>query len=388
MTSLQDIAQQDVTLVLALGAHDAGYVDAYYGPPAWRAEADAAPRPLADIDSLAAQLEQRLASLGLHGFPRSDVREAELLGLRRVYLTKHLAALRTRVALLGGKRMTFDEESQALYDGVATERIEAEFQDALDTLSRSVPGSGPLLDRYNAFRSRFVIPADAVPVVFEAALRACRERTVAAMALPAGEQCALEFVLGRSWSGYNWYHGGYRSVIQVNTDLPIHIDRAVELAAHEGYPGHHAHNVRIEDELVRKRGWVEFTVYPLYSPQSLVAEGIANCASGMVFSPSERLAFERDVLSPGGPRPGHGHAVRGGHAGRREADARRDGSGAAAVRRTAGRCGRRGVARVARAALAATRGAARALHPAVSQLRHQLHAGPRAGRRLSDAQGR
>lgn len=298
MTSLQDIAQQYVALVLALGVHDSDYVDAYYGPPEWRTEAEATPRTLTDIDGLAAQLQQRLASLGRQGVPGNDVREAELLGLRRVYLKKHLAALRTRVALLQGRLLPFDDESQALYDAAAPERDEDEFREALDVLSRSVAGSGPLLERYNAFRNRFVLPPDAVRPVFEAAIRVCRERTRAALSLPAGEEFTLEFVQGKSWSGYNWYQGGYRSVIQVNTDLPIHIDRAVELAAHEGYPGHHVHNVRIEEQLVRQRGWVEFTAYPLYSPQSLVAEGIANCAPGMVFSPSERLAFERDVLFP------------------------------------------------------------------------------------------
>lgn len=298
MTSLQDIAQQYVALVLALGAHDADYVDAYYGPPEWRTEADAMPRTLADIDGLAAQLQQRLASLGRQGVPGDDVREAELLGLRRVYLQKHLSALRTRVALLQGTPLPFDEESRALYDAAALERGEDDFREALDVLSRSVPGSGTLLERYNTFRKRFVIPPEAVRPVFEAAIRVCRERTLAALTLPAGEQFTLEFVQGKSWSGYNWYQGRYWSVIQVNIDLPIHIDRAVELAAHEGYPGHHVHNVRIEDELVRQRGWVEFTAYPLFSPQSLVAEGIANCAPGMVFSRSERLAFERDVLFP------------------------------------------------------------------------------------------
>ena len=38
-------------LVLALGQHDADYVDAYYGPPEWRKEAEAAKRPLAEIDT-------------------------------------------------------------------------------------------------------------------------------------------------------------------------------------------------------------------------------------------------------------------------------------------------------------------------------------------------
>jgi hypothetical protein len=39
-------------------------------------------------------------------------------------------------------------------------------------------------------------------------------------------------------------------------------------------------------------------VYPLFSPQSLIAEGSANFGIDMAFSPSERVAFERDSLFP------------------------------------------------------------------------------------------
>ena len=38
-------------LVLAVGQHDADYVDAFYGPPEWRKEAEAAKTPLATIDA-------------------------------------------------------------------------------------------------------------------------------------------------------------------------------------------------------------------------------------------------------------------------------------------------------------------------------------------------
>ena len=37
----------------------------------------------------------------------------------------------------------------------------------------------------------------------------------------------------------------------MNTDLPIYIDRAIDLACHEGYPGHHVYNVLLEKNLVR-----------------------------------------------------------------------------------------------------------------------------------------
>ncbi|HEY0557380.1 MAG TPA: hypothetical protein VGG20_24200, partial [Thermoanaerobaculia bacterium] len=95
-----------------------------------------------------------------------------------------------------------------------------------------------------------------------------------------------------------WYKGGFHSLIQVNTDLPIFIDRAIDLACHEGYPGHHVYNTLLEKHLVRDRGWVEFTVYPLFSPQSLIAEGTANFGIEVAFPGAERTAFERERLYP------------------------------------------------------------------------------------------
>lgn len=49
---------------------------------------------------------------------------------------------------------------------------------------------------------------------------------------------------------------------------------------------------------MRGRGWPEFQVYPLFSPQSLIAEGSANYGIDVAFPGAERLAFERDVLFP------------------------------------------------------------------------------------------
>ena len=127
---------------------------------------------------------------------------------------------------------------------------------------------------------------------------ACRERTAAHLQLPPDESFTVEYVTNKSWSGYNWYQGSFRSVIQVNTDLPIYIDRAVDLACHEGYPGHHVYNVLLEKNLVKDRGWIEFSVYPLFSPQSLIAEGTANFGIDVAFPGRERVQFEETVLFP------------------------------------------------------------------------------------------
>jgi len=123
-----------------------------------------------------------------------------------------------------------------------------------------LPGEGSLIERYEAFRADFIIPPDSLDAVFTVAIDACRSRTLEHFDLPEGEDFRVEYVTGKSWSAYNWYQGGFQSLIQVNTDLPISIDRAIDLACHEGYPGHHVYNVVREHHLHQIHGWDETTI--------------------------------------------------------------------------------------------------------------------------------
>jgi hypothetical protein len=290
--SMNALAERYVRLVLAMGQHDADYVDAFYGPPEWRKDAEAAKVPLTDIDAAAADLAQDLAAV------RPPESEEEIIRLRHRYLSRQLDALRARVSMLSGRTLTFDEESKALYDAVAPTHTAGEFEGTLAELAARLPGEGALLQRYDAFRSRFVIPRERLDATFQAAIDGCRRRTLEHITLPEGESFTVEYVTKKSWSGYNWYQGNYRSLIQVNTDLPIYADRAVDLACHEGYPGHHVYNVLLEKNLFRDRGWVEYSVYALFSPQSLIAEGTANYGIQVAFPKEERLDFERRVIFP------------------------------------------------------------------------------------------
>jgi hypothetical protein len=287
---MQSLAEEYVRLVLAVGQHDPDYVDAFYGPPEWRLAA--VKRPLAELGAEAGNLATRLAT-------SVPAPAAELLVvLRHRYLTRQLEALRTRLAMLGGRKLTFDEESKALYDAVAPHHDAREFEQVLAQLEKLLPGNGTLLERYTRFRDAYVIPPARLEATFKAAIEACRRRTLAHVTLPPEESFTVEYVTNKSWSGYNWYQGHYRSLIQVNTDLPIFADRAIDLACHEGYPGHHVYNVLLEKTLVRDRGWPEFQVYPLFSPQSLIAEGTANFGIDVAFPPADRLTLEREVIFP------------------------------------------------------------------------------------------
>ena len=142
------------------------------------------------------------------------------------------------------------------------------------------------------------MPSERLDDVFQAAIDACRQETSRFIELPRGESFTVEYVTDKSWSGYNWYKGDYQSLIQVNTDLPVYIDRALDLACHEGYPGHHVYNLLLEREMVKERGWLEFTVYPLFSPRSFLAEGTANFGIDVSFPSDKRLELEETVLFP------------------------------------------------------------------------------------------
>src|SRR5262245_58503386 len=286
---LTPLAEEYVKLVLAVGEHNPNYVDAYYGPREWRAEVRAEKAPLDTIAARAWALSGELE--------RIDLSEAEeIVQLRKEFLDAQLRSLQAYERMLGGEKLRFDDESKALYDIVAPSYPESHFQAILDSLDAVLPRRGPVSERLERYRRGFMIRESKLDTVFRTAIAEARRRTIPNIHLSADESFTLEYVTDKPWSGYNWYQGNLKSLIQINTDLPISIDRAIDLAAHEGYPGHHAYNVLLEDNLVRERGWPEYQVYPLFSPQSVIAEGSANYGIEMAFPGEERLAFERDVL--------------------------------------------------------------------------------------------
>src|SRR6266478_345549 len=289
VTTVNEIAEAYVKLVLAMGQHDPDYVEAYYGPQEWKKQSEPK-KPLDAIALEGTRLRDQLAKV--------STATDDMERWRCDYLTKQLSALQARVRIVKGERLKFDEESQALYDAVAPKFSETHFQEILDSLEPILPGEGSLLQRYENWGRAFVISKDRLDRVFQLAIKACRERTLAHIKLPPNENFSVEYVTNKPWGGYNWYQGNYRSVIEVNTDLPVYIDRAIDLAAHEGYPGHHVYNALLEKNLVRDRGWIEFSVYPLFSPQSLIAEGAANFGREVIFTKADRLAFEKEVLWP------------------------------------------------------------------------------------------
>jgi len=290
-SALNSIAEPYVKLVLAVGQHDADYVDAYYGPSEWQVQAKAEKQTLGTILQTALPLKSQVDAL-------NSKRSEDILQLRHQYLKKQISSLIARVEVLGGKKFSFDEEAKAYYDVEPPVFAEEHFKALVAEVDAIVPGEGPIPERVEQYRTQFTIPPEKIDKVFSAAIFECRQRTKKYIMLPENETFRLEYVHNKSWSGYNWYQGNNKSLIQINLDLPIFMERAIDLAAHEGYPGHHVYNCLLETAFARTFGWVEFTVYPLFSSQSLIAEGTANFGIEVAFPGKERMEFERDNLFP------------------------------------------------------------------------------------------
>jgi hypothetical protein len=285
-----ELAREYLYLELSMALHDEAHVDAYFGPEALRSAAEDTSLTLDQLLASSQDLASKLEGI--------DTSSDPMLAMRIDGLLARLQALDTRIAINKGEYPDFDDESMALFGSRAPQYDAAHFQNILDQIDALLPGDGPLSKRVEDFNNQFVIPLDRLPAVFEAAMAECRRRTREHIDLPEGESFTIEYVNDKPWSGYNWYQGNAQSLIQVNTDFPIYISRAVDLGCHEGYPGHHTFNALLEANLVEGQGWIEYSLYPLFSPQSLIAEGSGNYGIDLAFPGNERMAFEKEVLFP------------------------------------------------------------------------------------------
>jgi hypothetical protein len=278
-----------VRLAVALGERDPDSLDFYAGPADLVADQRRSPLPLPEIKREAETLSARV------------LREAPVdpAGAARAReLVADLTAIAARVDLLTGTRLPYDKESHVFFGLAPGPLDEHRLSDIRSQIANVVGRDGRLVDRYSAFAARVTIAADRLPAVMNAALDECRRRTVAHLALPPGERVTLEFVRDKPWSAFSRYLGDARSVIQINTDFRFTVDQALQVACHEGYPGHHTRNTVMTSRSKTVDRWPERSVQLMFSRQALASEASAMLAADVAFSPAERAGFERDRLLP------------------------------------------------------------------------------------------
>ncbi|MES1247888.1 MAG: hypothetical protein ABUS54_09480 [Actinomycetota bacterium] len=259
---MQDFWERYLVLGLRLGRHVDGLVDAYFGPEELRTQVEA--EPLAEPGELAAE------AASLRAAAQTLWQREQLLGCE------------TTARRLAGEEIGWADEVERCY-GVAPRRTdESVFEDAHERLEAVLPGDGELADRYRAWLEGHALPKERI---LEAATRLAdvlRTRTVELFGLPDDESARIEIVQDEPWAGFNYYLGGRRSRVVINTDLPVYAPNLPGLVAHEVYPGHHTEHAWKEVLLVDGEGNLGETIFLVGTPQSTISEGIASLAGEIV----------------------------------------------------------------------------------------------------------
>jgi len=269
-----------VELGLRLGRHVDGLVDAYYGDPAVKERVDA--EPPAEPRALVEEAGRLL----------SEVDEEDLEDQRRRWLRAQLVGLETVARKLAGEELAYADEVERCY-GVRPQHTPDDELEALHRgLDAALPGSGSLAERYQAWREDDPVPDDQLGPVLESITQDLRGRTADLLGLPEGESFVIELVSDEPWAAYNYYEGDLRSRIAVNTDVPMATNFVTELMAHELYPGHQTEHSWKEQRLLREQRKAEAGILMIGTPESLIAEGIAELGIGILLEDEDAFAAE------------------------------------------------------------------------------------------------
>jgi hypothetical protein len=283
----QRLGEEFVRLALAIQQHMPGYVDSYFGPNEWMAQAKQAGKlPLQNLTERADLLAM--------GISQADDLEVQ----RRDFLARQVTAMQMSLRLLSGEKVSLAEEVQGLYDVQPKWKDESNFEEAHKEWDQTLPPGNSLAERMQAWNRSLEISVEKVQEILPVIIKRLRELTHQKFNLPEGESFSLEFVSDQPWSAYNWYLGGFQSRIEFNTDLPTKVNALAGLVAHEGYPGHHTELSIKEAKLIRDKKYYEHTLTLINSPSCVIAEGIATTALETVLTDAELEDWYREEILP------------------------------------------------------------------------------------------
>jgi hypothetical protein len=257
------IASDYLTLALRLDHHLPGLVDGYFGPASIKARVD--------MEQLRAPSRLREDASTLREHVAAVVPEPD----RRAWLEAQLVALETQAAVLAGDAVPYFDLVTRCMGFAPTRRDDASIAATRAMLEDLVPGDAPLSDRLEDWDRDLAIDIDRLPAVIDWLVARFRSRAADAFGLPDGEDLQVSLVTDQPWSGYNWFDGGRRSRVQINTDLPVRAPDLVHTVAHETYPGHHLEHAWKEAELVDRSGRLEASVLLINTPECPISEGLA-----------------------------------------------------------------------------------------------------------------
>jgi hypothetical protein len=285
---LSDFGKKYLLLGLRIDKHINGYVDSYFGPnkifEKVKSEDITSPKLLLNICK---DLKRSLKDQGYF----DEV---------NTFLQKMLDSIEVTLEMLNGKKFNYLEQVKRLYD-ISPEYInDAIFYNNARRLDSLLNGMGNLQDRIRLFRSKNSIPQEILKKLFIKALDIVRERTLELFPnlLPSNEKFTIELVNNKPWGAYNWYLGNFISKIELNLDTPVEWTNLLTTAAHEGYPGHHTETSIKELILYQNQSRFEHCIKLIPTPESVIAEGIANAGIDVLYNLEQIAEISLNYLCP------------------------------------------------------------------------------------------
>ena len=266
---MDEIGRDYVLLSLALGELQDGVVDAYYGPPELREQATARHAGPDELAGEASALRARVNSDGLDD-------------QRRRWLDRQLIGLETIARRVGGEEIPYREEVERCFDAAPEATPPEAYASLRRQLDDLLPRGGTLHERLEARDARLTVPPQHVAGILDWLLDEIRSLSAEFFPAPAGESLSVSLVTNEPWSAYNWYDGGLRSRIEVNTDLPTRAHALVGLMTHETFPGHHLEHTWKEQRLVLEGGLMEASVQLVNTPEAFISEGLAEVGGSLL----------------------------------------------------------------------------------------------------------
>ena len=300
------LAEEYVKTVFHLNELSEGELDSYFGSLDFEPDSTIS---IEELRFLVEKLEGQIASI-------SDPVDIDRVNL----LTNDLKHLKNLLYFIEEPdSFTFAEEASVLY-GLKLEELkdstrlsddgriefierpktdlEKRTAEIVGLLEEMLPGQGSLPFRIADFQSQFIVPIEKREEVFKKALGLCREATEKYWDIP--EESSLELDWTRDvTTPWHTFLGNGQSVIQINPLYMGYIGSMIDVACHEGFPGHHIQlSIKEKAAVDISKHYPERQIILLRSPLSALLEGAADFAVELAFPSNERLAVEKEILFP------------------------------------------------------------------------------------------
>ena len=311
------LAERYTRLALQLAKHQPSLVDAWLGPPAW-VEGSRVPAPAlrAKAAQLLTDVEAFLASDAWRGRVEALVSETTPASLgvptelsRASYVHGQVRALDEAAGRLVGESHRIKDEALRTFGLFAPPRDAVRLDAVRQLLSEALPGTGTLAERHAAFRRAAAVPPERVEAVFRAAVGWCGRASATVLPLPEGATLTTRAEETSGWAAFSRPTGPRTSDLWVAKSGGADAAHLLQLAAHEGTPGHHAQHVLATAELVDARGWTERQLHPAFGPHRLFAEGAAEAGADLLMPQDVRERVCGEILLPAAGQSAAGAAT-------------------------------------------------------------------------------